>query len=79
MLEHDLGVGAHVHQHHGIGASKPLVQRHKGGCGIAPYMACDQGQPIDPRLPVGAEAKSPGQRRQRGIGSLAGKEGVLDG
>ena len=79
MLEHDLGIGAHVHEHHRIGAGEPFFQRHQCSRRIAAHMARDQREPVDSRLSVGAETQAPGQRRKRRVGALAREKGVLDG
>ena len=79
VLEHDLGVGAHVHEHRRLCVREPLFQRHQCSRRITAHVARDQREPIDPRLAVGAETQAPGQRRKRRVGALAREKGVLDG
>ena len=78
VLEHDLGVGAHVHQHRGACGGEALLQRHQRGCGVTADVARDQRQAIDAGRAVRAQAQPHGAGAERGMRPLAGEEGALD-
>ena len=78
MLEHDLGIRAHVHEHDGIGTGEAFFQRHQGGSGIAADMAGDEGEAVDAGRAVGPQAHPQRPRAERRILPLAREEGVLD-